>query len=170
MIWGYPLFLGVSPIFGNTHIAYLHLSFVLKGSFPEMYLHFKRKGMTRCNFSGAPKKNIRWDKGNVWNSGAPCSWSRRIYRDFKWPSKKLYRTCVGTRFFKSWLTSSKDPFLWPFQGWKRDLHLGNQKVTLKKLVGNCFFKFPIVSENLAPMEFPMVSCIIDQIEYENSLR
>ena len=23
---------------------------------------------------------------------------------------------------------------WPFQGWKRDLHLGNPKVTLKKLI------------------------------------
>ncbi len=25
-------------------------------------------------------------------------------------------------------------FKWPFQGWKRDLHLGDQKVTWKKLV------------------------------------
>ncbi len=35
-----------------------------------------------------------------------------------------------TRFFP--VTLFKD-FKWPFQGWKRDLHLGYQKVTWKKL-------------------------------------
>ncbi len=41
-----------------------------------------------------------------------------------------------TRFFRLW------PFWafysWPFQGWKRDLHLGYQEVTWKKLVSDGF--------------------------------
>ena len=32
------------------------------------------------------------------------------------------------------VTSWKEQFLWPFHGWKSDLHLGNQRFTLKKLV------------------------------------
>ena len=37
----------------------------------------------------------------------------------------IYYIYNYTRFFKSW--PSFNPFLWPFQGWKRDLHFGESK-------------------------------------------
>ena len=157
MIWGY-------PYFWKHPYSLFAFKFCPKRFLPWDVPPFQKERYDKMQFfRGSEKKKktsieIREMSETAVHHAVEVEW-------YIVTSNDLLRSCIGhgTRFFKSW--PRLDPFLWPFQGWKRDLHLGNQFWSLwRSWLGNCFFKFPIVSENLAPMEFPMVSCIIDQIE------
>ena len=72
------------------------------------------------------------------------------------PSKKK----TPARFFDSWPFWVFDS--WPLQGWKRDLHLGDQKVTWKKLETWFFSRSTL---NYTTIDIPCLLCLLHSLSY-----